>query len=195
MRGAIKRFAKIVSGVLEPMSVLSVTVLVGGWISGLRDGQYLLFIFYIVSFFGIVALLRLWMSRRWRIDWDISQRNRRVRPLLVLLGFVLLNWFVLRSWQNTALVRLFLLFIVWLAGFLLVTLRYKISGHVGIMTLALGLFWRWFGVAAWPLLLVVPIAAWSRLVLGRHTLKEVIGGAAYTMGVMTLFLYALWLIP
>jgi len=70
----------------------------------------------------------------------------------------------------------------------LITLRWKISGHctsaAGLSFLAIALY----GEPMIPLTLIIPVVAWSRIRLGRHTLYQTIAGtflgAATVMGIL-----------
>jgi membrane-associated phospholipid phosphatase len=58
-----------------------------------------------------------------------------------------------------------------------VTLRWKISGHgaaIGSMTVFL---WGLYGTPAFMSILAIPLVAWSRLKLRRHTLMQTIAGS------------------
>lgn len=167
--------AQIISRLFEPMIVLFVLMIT----AAIRTGSSGWFVAYITVFFSVVWSVRFWMVRRWKLDWDISERHKRIRPLIIILGIVFFNVFVMRSWHNRELTNLFYLFAVWLFGFFLITLKYKISGHVGVITVA-GLYWN-------PLLLFVPLVAWSRVALKRHTPKEVTLGFMYSF-----FIYEIW---
>lgn len=172
-------FATLISRIFEPIVVLFVLFIVSGFQVGLSEIEQTWFVAYITALFAMVGIIRLWMVRRWKLDWDIVERQKRIRPLLIILVIVLMNAFVIGQWYNEKLSRLFYLFVLWLFGFFLVTLKYKISGHVGIITLA-AMFWR-------PALLFIPAVAWSRIVLKRHTLTEVILGFVYSF-----VLYETW---
>ena len=62
--------------------------------------------------------------------------------------------------------------------FLGVTLRWKISAHcAGYTGLAIVCCWL-FGSDALPALILVPVVAWSRVFLERHTLGQTLAGTA-----------------
>jgi membrane-associated phospholipid phosphatase len=66
---------------------------------------------------------------------------------------------------------------------LLVTLRWKISGHTTAMSSLAMLCWLLIGPAAAPMMLSVPLVAWARVRLRRHTLAQTLAGAA--LGTLT----------
>lgn len=176
--------AKIISKLFEPMITLFVVALLGGWQAGLTGPALVAYLSYITVLFSIVAWARAAIAKRYKTDWDISERAKRIRPLVLLLGFAVFNVFMVFFWKNPALTHLYLLLSVWLAGFFLLTLFIKISGHVGIVTLALGLIIRWFGWTWWPVALTIPLVGWARVAGRHHTVLEVIAGILYSWAVL-----------
>ncbi|KKT34555.1 MAG: hypothetical protein UW22_C0071G0001 [Candidatus Gottesmanbacteria bacterium GW2011_GWB1_44_11c] len=86
--------------------------------------------------------------------------------------------------------QFFLFLLVSFFGFFLITLKFKISGHMWTATLLICMFVYWYGWIMVPLFLMIPLIAWSRLMLKRHTVGEVIGGVVYSIMV---FFLAGWL--
>ena len=70
-----------------------------------------------------------------------------------------------------------------------ITLRWKISMHSAAAAGVGALVWSLVGTML-PLLVGVPIIAWSRVRLRRHTVAQTVAGAALGL---TVFLTALWL--
>ncbi|GIV78219.1 phosphatase PAP2 family protein [Litorilinea aerophila] len=143
---------------------------------------------------GVVAfplLFIVWLVARGSIrDIHIPVRRQRVGPLLVSLGAGLLTWLVMRLYAAPRpFLLLALLSSVQTACVLFITLRWKISMHAvsmaGLASLAL-LLW---GEAATPALLGIPLVAWSRVRLRRHTLAQTVAGAllgaSVTLAIMT----------
>lgn len=86
--------------------------------------------------------------------------------------------------------QLLLFYEIWLFGFLLISLLFKISGHAGSITLATGLLMSWYGFAWWPILLLIPLVGWSRVVTKNHTVAQVVIGIAYSF--ILLIAYEIW---
>lgn len=68
----------------------------------------------------------------------------------------------------------------------IITFFWKISGHLAVTSFLTGaliilLGWQW----AWMLLLL-PIIAWSRVVLKRHTVMQTLAGSVLPLGIMML---------
>ncbi len=162
-------------------------MLLGGWRAGLIGERLIFYVLYVVTFFGIVIGLRVWMSVKWKLDWDVRDRPKRVRPLIIALLIVFGNWFIIPRWESAVLTNLFIFFVLWLLGFFLITLFYKISGHVSAVTVAVGLFVSWFGVSWWFLWLIVPLVTWARIVGKHHTPGQAILGAFYSLLLLAIF--------
>lgn len=173
------RFATLISQWTEPMIVFMGLALLGGWQSGLRDAVFFFYVIYLLVISIIIWFVRLRLTRSLHTNWDVSDRPKRVRLLVLLLGFSILFFSSLVFFGSASLMKVSGMYFLWLLGFSLITLKTKISGHMAVSTLAVG----WF----WPIALALPFIGWSRLVLKRHTVREVIGGFLYSF-VFLLFL-------
>lgn len=179
--------ARKVSKVFEPMMVCLALALIGAWHVHLRGFAYASYVLYIISVGTLVAIARVRFMRVMRTNWDVSNRVKRVRLLLLLLVFSLLLYWTVALWHNRQLSEFFGLFLAWLTGFFLITLRIKISGHLAVFVLALGLLVAWYEVSLWVLAILIPLLAWSRIKLKRHTIAEVILGIVYSFGVLLVY--------
>jgi membrane-associated phospholipid phosphatase len=132
----------------------------------------------------------IWKVHRGEItDFHVGVREQRIRPLslAVVGGIVSLTGL----WLGKAPVGLTVLAamgVMQVAFLLLVTFKWKISGHgAAISSLAVYLCGL-YGAAAAPALLTIPLVAWARLRLRRHTLLQTIcgslAGAAFTLGLL-----------
>lgn len=111
-------------------------------------------------------------------DWDMRDRSERPRVLwtLVVIEVVSILVFQLRT--------LFPI-LLGIIGFAVITHIWKISGHAMSAALATGLIVLRFGWVYWPVLLVVPLVAWSRVTRKNHTVAQVVAGALYSWGLLT----------
>jgi membrane-associated phospholipid phosphatase len=135
-------------------------------------------------------LYLFWLVRRGEVtDLDVQLREQRTRPLLVSIAGAAAAWLALSLGAAPRL-------LVVVAGatciqmmlILGITLRWKISVHcaaaVGLAVLAWGLVGR----AAAPLVIGVPLIAWSRVRLRRHTVAQAIAGALLGLTVFSTLL-------
>ena len=180
------KFALLVSSLFEPMLVVYILGLLGGMFAQLPSTSWWMYFSTITFFCGLVVFLRLFFKRKDHTNWDISERKKRFGPLTMLVVSFAIAYMLIRSFGNDVLTRLFLSLFIWHLGFLLLTLKVKLSGHMGILTLAIGQLVGWYGTRMLPLLCIIPLLAWSRIYLKRHTRKEVIIGIAYSTVILLL---------
>lgn len=177
-------FSTFVSYILDPLLVLPVVII---FLANkqLPAEEFVHFIpWFVVGGIVPVVVARWFLVKTKKVsDWDMGIRKERVLPFLTLLVFGLIQYiFVVRGmpWLQ----QLMQLCMVWFAGLSLITLRYKISGHVGGITLASGLLILFLGWSWWPVLLTIPLVAWARVVGKHHTLGQTVAGFVYTCVVL-----------
>ncbi len=120
------------------------------------------FLFYVIA-----------VKRKIVKDWDMSDRSERPRVLWVLVGIEVISMIIFQLWS-------LLPILVIIIGFSIITHYWKISGHAMGIALATGVILQLFGWAWWPVLLIVPLVGWARVVRRDHTVVQVIAGALYT---------------
>lgn len=127
-----------------------------------------------------VSLLMAWQVRRgaWQ---NVDASNVRERPLLFVVGGLALAALLgFLAWRNP---QSFLLrgtagVLAMLAVCAAVTRWVKVSLHLAFAALAATTLFSLGSPAGWGVAAVVPVLAWSRLALGRHSwLELVLGGA------------------
>lgn len=126
------------------------------------------------------GLLLWWAVRTKRVtNWDISNRKERVRAFVVLFFLLCIDFGIMQIVGTPLMNQVFLFFLVLCAGFFLITLRYKLSGHMSTVSVVALFLAYWYGGICFLLFALIPLMAWARLVLKRHTLGEVILGTVY----------------
>ncbi len=175
------QLAALISQITEPMVIFLLLAVAAGVMSGLSGTGLYWFIAYLLMLSACIWVARVRLTRSLHTNWDASDRHKRIPLLLLLLGFCYLLFWSLKFWNNAALTWTSSMYFFWLLGFFLITLKTKISGHISVLTLASGQIIWWFGPALTPVLVSIPLVAWSRVVLKRHTLVEVIGGFLYSL--------------
>jgi membrane-associated phospholipid phosphatase len=125
-------------------------------------------------------------------DMDIHLREQRQGSLLATAFGSTVTWIAMTIWGAHQAVHFMvsLAVVQWLAIYL-ITLRWKISVH-STSAMGISLFvLRTFGASLLPVFLTVPLVAWSRVKLRRHTpLQTVAGiglGTALFLLISTLF--------
>lgn len=177
------KFALIVSRLLDPLWVIPAMTLLQTYKQGF------VFTFVIMIFMLILPLILRLLYMRGR-NWDISTRADRPKAIVALLFLGLINCLVAAIWGNPNLIKLFVFYEVWMAGYLVISMFLKISGHAGAITLATGLIILWFGWNWWPILILVPLMGWARVVTKNHTVAQVATGTAYSF--ILLIAYETW---
>lgn len=147
--------------------------------------------FYILVAIALPAAYVLWLVRQGKVtDFDLKVREQRRTPFLVTLVSTLIAWLVLYGGQAPSELVL-LTGAGWLqiALLLAITLRWKISAHCA--SAASFVVWAWFlfGAMAAPLVLIIPLVAWSRLRLQRHDLPQTVAGTLLGSLVLAMMLY------
>ncbi|MDM8529452.1 phosphatase PAP2 family protein, partial [Anaerolineales bacterium HSG24] len=120
----------------------------------------------------------LWLVRVGYLqDFYMPRRSKRLRPLIFLITWLLICLVEIRYWQAPLATEIVLLFTLMLTGTMsLITLFWKISFHVATISTAFVALVIVVGLKAWPVLLLIPLTAWSRVRLQRHTPHQVLMG-------------------
>ncbi|MEK7543275.1 MAG: hypothetical protein AAB557_00240 [Patescibacteria group bacterium] len=182
-------FATLISRLLDPLWVMTAVSILGAYHYGLHNGA----LWRIVVLMTVVmvlpqVVLRLLFARANRSSgWDIKSLKHRPLVIGVLLVFGILNIVLAKIFGNQLFMNLFLFYEYWLLGFFLISLIWKMSGHAGGIALATGLVIHWFGWGWWPILTLVPLVAWARVVTKNHTVGQVVAGAVYSWGMIVIF--------
>jgi hypothetical protein len=120
-------------------------------------------------------------------DFHIRNRLERIKPMkAVLLLFSLTTLIFLAAGAPYILQVFAFVGAIQTSVMLLVTFRWKISGHgagaAGFAALLLGLY----GAKAAPALLIIPIVVWARVYLDRHDLGQTLAGALVGLSFMAM---------
>lgn len=170
-----KKIATVISRVFDPFVTLAVMFAI----------LLIHTVLFIPAFISMVivpfVLFVIALKAKFVSNWDVSDRRQRPKIIwpLVLIESVCIVLFHL--W---ALVPILFAFI----GFAVITHFWKISGHTMAAGFATGVAVVTYGWVWWPVLLIVPLVAWSRVVRKNHTLPQVIAGALYAWAIVFIFL-------
>ena len=134
----------------------------------------------------------IWLVRRGKVaDLDLHLREQRYGPFVVTLTGAALAWGVLTLGGAPQVLRLLAAATgVQTLVVFLITLRWKISVHTSTAAGMTVLVWSVIGKAAAPLVITIPLIAWSRVKLRRHTFWQTVAGIV--LGCL-IFLIAVWL--
>lgn len=188
-----ERMAVIVSRFFSPHYATPILLLAMGLADPVSRWQGLLWAVAVGTpvLAGALWLFRRELRRGAISDWHISNRQERLQAVPVIAS-------LLATGAPLAVLYLFdgprYLLAACLAGFvmvlfnLVVTIRWKISQHTSGIALTTTLLAGVLGLAASPLLLLIPLVAWARVKVGAHTVMQTVAGGVIgvliTMGTL-----------
>jgi len=178
-------FALVVSRVFEPL-VLFLFILVMVFVKAQLPFGTILWQWSIILFVIILPpiLLLVRALRQKKIsNWDMSDRKQRVKAFIVFLGFFAFGGFLLSLFNEPVITTFFLYMFAVFLLFFAVTLIYKMSGHLTGLAIWLLCVSSWFGGFINLLFFMLPLMCWSRVVLKRHTLGQVLLGTIFGLTV------------
>ncbi len=179
----MKKFAYFISRIFDPFWVLGVLAIIVSLRSGLAGVNLERFLLLLTTvIIGLPAGLLIWAVKTKRVgNIDVSSRRQRVKVLGIFLLMLSVDLLLVKFFGNQTLFNLFIFFSIWFLGFFLITLFWKISGHMAALTLSILLIIRWYGLAWLPLIFLLPLLAWARIASKNHSLKQVIAGIIYSV--------------
>ena len=139
---------------------------------------------FLLFYTGLALLLPLgfvlWLLHQGKVsDYNLTKREERFWPMVVSMSTALVGWLVLSQLHApTLLLALAATNLAQSVTYFLITLRWKVSIHSAVAAGLAVLGSAVAGGTVWPLMLAVPLIAWSRVVLRRHTLAQTVVGAA-----------------
>ncbi|TCD47303.1 hypothetical protein [Chlorobium sp. N1] len=183
------RLANVISWVISPVVVAPLAYLCVIMLGFRADPEHLsyLTVLFSASTFAPMALI-YGLKKTGRVsDYNISFREQRFLPLLVLVVVNAIGYEFLQQMQAPRLLSGILLFnAVNTVLILLVTLQWKISIHLFTYTSSAALVFLQFGSDALWVLPFVPLLMWSRIVLKAHNFMQTLVGGLLGFGVMYL---------
>lgn len=190
--GTLDRLASAISVVSSPFLVLPVAclLLVGRLTTDFEDFYaWTLVCVLLSSAVPAIYILALWRSGR-ITDVHVGLREQRRGPFVAsMLSFVALTLLLLTSGAPRPVVALAAVLLGNSVTFGLLSNRWKVSLHSGVLASALTAAILVLGWSAAWLVLVVPVI-WSRQRRGCHTLAQGLVGAAMGVAVTALVLVA-----
>ena len=175
----LHRFASLISWVISPVFVAPAAyffVAVLGFKDDPARWDYLLVLFLASTIVPILLIYGLKKIGKVS-DYNITFREQRFLPLLVMVGVNFLGYELM---QQLAAPRIFTGILLFNAVntvlILLITLQWKISIHLLTLASSIALLYLQFGAVAFWLLFLVPVLMWSRIYLKAHTFMQTLVG-------------------
>ncbi len=183
----LHRFASLISWVISPIVVAPAAYFIIVF-SGFQDDparwNYLLVLF--LSSTIVPMLLIYGLKKIGKVsDYNITFREQRFLPLLVMVGVNLLGYEVMQQLGSPRIFTGIVLFnAVNMVLILLITLQWKISIHLLTLSASIALLSIQYGAVACWFFLLVPVLMWSRIYLRAHTFMQTLVGSVIGFLVM-----------
>ncbi|RXK88502.1 phosphatase PAP2 family protein [Chlorobaculum sp. 24CR] len=175
-----RRFASLVSWIISPVVVApAVYLLIVLYRYSAKSSHLDWFLVLFLSATIVPMFLIYGLKKIGRVsDYNISFREQRFLPLLVLVGVNLVGYELMKQLDAPRFLSAILLFnAVNTVFILLVTLQWKISIHLFSLTSSIALLVLSFGPLALALLCFVPLLMWSRMYLKAHNFMQTLVGS------------------
>ena len=155
---------------------------------------------YVLTIAGVVVvpLLSFPILKYFKLIEHVDMRHRqdRIIPLFITVVSIFLVFYFSRNIPHMAIVRqIYLVLVVWLSGFMLVTIRWKISMHMSAMGALCGFVFifgvKYMGDVGNLLMLLFFVSGLlgsSRVYLKCHTPAQVYAGFLYGFALVALIL-------
>jgi membrane-associated phospholipid phosphatase len=163
----MKTVATVISRVFDPFITFAIVFIVLFYYTNIFVPAFLLMIALPFGLFFIA-----WKTK-FVSNWDVSERRQRPKILWTLVGIEIIASVILQTATAVPVLAA-------LIGFAMVTQFWKMSGHTVAAGLMTGVIIAHYGWAWWPVLLVVPLVGWARVVRKDHTIAQVVVGAIYS---------------
>jgi membrane-associated phospholipid phosphatase len=186
----MERLAEYVSALSSPPLMAIVGIALGAQSISASSAWLWAFIFTLLSVLPPILYV-VWLLRSGRItNFHLDVRSQRKGPLLIIVFNTFLVWMVLYiGGAPTLMLEIATAGLVLTCLVLMVTLRWKISGHCAAVAGLASLNWMLFGQETILIAFIVPVVAWSRIQLGRHTISQAVSGAVLGGVIFALTLY------
>lgn len=155
--------------------------------TGLSSHQLAVLVPSLVTLLLIVPFVYLHMALKmgWISKWDIPKREER-RPIIALFVVCsIISLILIKHLGTKTLLDLFILLLATGFAASLVTVFWKISIHMVLDTTGILLTNLLLGWHFWPLFILIPVVAWARLRLRRHTPAQILAGVLLSAVIFT----------
>lgn len=172
-----RQIARTISKIFDPLVVLPlVACLAFAWALGAGLNWQRMLIVFLVDTIPVAIVLIGVVQRQGVKDWDIHSRPWRVPILLTAVGVQAFSIWLVLSWGYEQWAQL----LTALAGitgvYLLITLKWRVSIHVGVVATIATLAVLFGGRGYSWLYGLVALVAWARVVGHDHTVAQALVG-------------------
>lgn len=185
------RVARYVSNILAPVTVSGPSIVL---VALYHAHSLLAAIFYAgVTFFflglGPMIYILIGVQIGKLSDADVSRRTERIGPFLFGIVSITLGLIALLTIHGPKNLETVLMCAAASGIIMMVTtLWWKISVHASTMAGAATMLTALYGAMMLPAFLLLLLVSWSRVVLGRHTVVQVVAGSLLGIALAALFI-------
>jgi membrane-associated phospholipid phosphatase len=174
------RFARHVSNILAPATISLPFILLVAFYQTQDKLSALIYACITLFFLSVGPLLYIVIGVRLGklSDIDVSRRSQRFGPFIFGIVSVMIGWLFLtltngpRNLQTVMIITIFSGTIM-----MVITLWWKISMHASSLGGVATMLTVLYGAVMLPLFVLLVLVSWSRVVLRRHTVPQVIAGS------------------
>ncbi len=185
------RIARYVSNILSPLAVSLPFIFFVALYHAQNVLAALLYALVILFFlsFGPTVYILVGVRMGKFTDADVSMRSQRVGPFLFGITSALIGFGTLFFTHGPKNLQTLLLITI-VSGFvmMIVTLWWKISIHASSLAAAATVLTALYGSIVLPLFVLLVAVCWSRVVLRRHTVGQVVAGSLLGIALSSLIL-------
>jgi membrane-associated phospholipid phosphatase len=185
------RAARLVSNILAPTTISVPMILLVAFYQASNIGHALGYAGLTLFFLSIGPFLYILLNVRLGklSDVDVSKRTERVGLFIFALLSVCVGWFVLIL-THAPNVLITVVFMTAISGLIMMitTLWWKISIHASSLAGAATVLTVLYGAIMLPSFILLAMVCWSRVVLRRHTVAQVIAGSLLSIVLATVIL-------
>lgn len=179
------KIAELISEIIGPHLWMPILLLLLVFHTGLSLDQLavllpsLAILLIVIPFTYLHVALRLgWVSK-----WDLPKKEERRPIMMIFLVCSLISLVLAKRFGTEMFFDLFILVLI--TGFIasVITVFWKISIHMVLDTTGVLITNFLLGWHFWPLFLLIPVVAWARLKLKRHTPAQIAAGIILSSGI------------
>jgi membrane-associated phospholipid phosphatase len=174
------RIARLISNILAPATISVPMILLIAFYQARSVLSALIYALLTLLFLSVgpFAYILIGVRQGKLSDVDVSKRSERVGPFIFGLLSICLGWFVLiLTHAPNALITVLMVTVISGLIMMIITLWWKISLHASSMAGAATMLTVFYGAIMLPTFVLLVLVSWSRVVLRRHTLAQVIAGS------------------
>jgi|GEM_PF-1474987 len=133
---------------------------------------------------GIPLFATFYLLKKQKIgNFHIKNRKERVVPFAIAMILSTLSLLIMKYLnENPELLRMMIILYLMALGYVAITfLKFKISGHVFILTSALIVLTAFLDLRFIYFVPLIAVVGWARVHLKEHSIGEIVGAFAYTI--------------